>query len=106
MTYETYSYENDNISSVMSSDINNWSNGLWYDDLEEAGVCETILVWDGDDIVAYQTISGDRLCVAIEVKEEYQGKGLARLMVEESGCYEPERNENPEFWSWAEEIFG
>lgn len=95
---EIYLYNVDEITAKMNEEISQWSNGLWWEDLEEAGVDRVALAWDGDDIIGYQTISIDGLCVAIEVKESHMGQGISRNLIEESGCNRPERNENPEFW--------
>jgi len=94
---KVYAYDLNEISTAISEELNNWSM-LWYEDLEEAGVSSLVLAWDGDDIVGFQSINSDNRCVAIEVKDSHQGQGISRLMIEESGCYKPERNENPEFW--------
>lgn len=82
-----------------AAQINEWSCGLWYPDFEEAGVekCFVVLEDNGQPI-AYQTVSPDYLCVAIEVAPDYQEKGIAWALIEESNCWKPERNECPEFW--------
>lgn len=73
-----------------------WSCGLWWPDFEEAGIEQCFIAWDGDDVVGYQTIDADGLCVAIEVKEP--GNGIGTALVAESGCTAPKENECPEFW--------
>lgn len=75
-----------------------WSN-LWWSDLEEAGVENLYVASINCNIVGFMTVSIDNECVAIEVHPEFQGKGIARKLIEESECYKPERNENPEFWA-------
>lgn len=82
------------------------SYGLWYGDLEEAGIDRVYFAFDDDEVVGFQTINSDGFCVAIETFESHQGRGIARALIEESGCYRPERNENREFWLKMEEIFG
>ena len=87
-----------------------WSN-LWYEDLEEAGVERVYFAFEGegdgegDEIIGFQTVSRDGLCVAIEVKDEFMGKGVARSLVEKSNCWKPERNECPGFWEKMENIY-
>lgn len=98
MTTEVFSYEIEEISTSHDNQLSAWSD-LWYSDLEEAGVSSVVIAWDGDDAIGYQTISGDGLCVAIEVRNTHQGQGISRLLIDESGCTRPERNENPEFWA-------
>lgn len=92
-----------------SEQINEWSNGLWFPDFEEAGIADCYLVFDesedADFCIGYQTVNVDGLCVAIEVNENHQGRGIARMLIEESGSYQPEDDQNPEFWAWAEENF-
>lgn len=95
---EIFNYSTEEITAKMNEEISQWSNGLWWEDLEEAGVERIALAWDGDDIIGYQTISLDGLCVAIEVKDTHMGQSISRQLIEESGCNRPERNENPEFW--------
>jgi hypothetical protein len=94
---EVYSYEPSEVSENMNSQLESWSQ-LWYEDLEEAGVYSLIVAWDGDDVIGFQTINDCNECVAIEVKDSHLGQGISRLLIEESGCSKPERNENPEFW--------
>ena len=89
-----------------AAEINKWSIGLWFDDFEEAGIEKCYIAFDGDDAVGFQTIDADGCCTAIEVKCDYQRKGIAAALIEESGCYRPDRNENPEFWSVIEERYG
>ena len=82
--FEVFTYSNDEISQAIKDDISEWSIGLWWDDLDEADVSNTILVWDDNDIIGFQTINSDNETIAIEVKESYQGKGISRLMINES----------------------
>ena len=99
-----YIYDLSEISTEINDDLSNWSM-LWYEDLEEAGIVSVVLAWDGNDIVAFQSINCDNRCVAIEVKDSHQGQGISRLLIEESGCYKPERNENPSFWEHVAEVY-
>lgn len=87
------------------SEIDSWSCGLWWGDFEEAGIRRCYIAFDGDRPVGFQTVSGDGLCVAIEVHPEYQGQGIASALVEESNCWRPERNECPGFWAAIKEKF-
>jgi GNAT superfamily N-acetyltransferase len=96
MTIQIFTYSNEEITRGEQDQLARFS--LWYEDLEEALVIKTILAWDGGQIVGFQTINSENLCVAIEVADEYLGQGIARLMIEESGCYQPENNSFPEFW--------
>ena len=89
-----------------SKQIKAWSCGLWWEDFEEAAISRCLVAIEGDIPVAFQTINGDGRCVAIEVHPDYQGQGIASALVEESGCYRPERNENSEFWAAMAEKFG
>ena len=102
MNIEIYEYNQDEIDEAWF----NWSCGLWWSDFEEANIERCYIAWDGDIPVGFQTINGDGLCVAIEVSEEFQGQGIGRLLVEESGCWKPDRNECPEFWTKMAEEFG
>jgi GNAT superfamily N-acetyltransferase len=104
---EIYCYEDDelDLEQEIRDDINAWSIGLWFDDCDQAGVEKVYLAWDDNDIVAFQTVNSSNETVAIEVKESYKGKGISFQLVEESGSYYPERNENPEFWSYVAECF-
>ena len=79
---------------------------LWWSDWEEAGV-ERVYVAEAEDgeIVGFQSINGDRQTVAIEVKDAHRGNGVALLLIEESGSFKPERNENPEFWAKVADSF-
>ena len=79
---------------------------LWYEDLEEAGVEDVFVAFDGGTVIGFQTVDRDGYCCAIEVLEEYQGQGIGKLLVKESGCFKPDRNECPEFWAKMEEEFG
>jgi hypothetical protein len=76
---------------------------LWYEDLEEAGVENLYVAYDGDKIIGFQTVNADNRCVAIESIE--QVKGIGSALVEASGCYKPEKNECPEFWEKMAEIY-
>lgn len=80
---------------------------LWWDDLEEAGVDRLFVAFDAQGVViGFQTVSPDGLCVAIEVLDTAQGQGVARALVEESGCWRPEDDQCPEFWEKMAEEFG
>ena len=70
---------------------------LWYEDLEEAGVESLYVAYDGDKIVGFQTVNADNRCIALEALEA--GKSIGFALVEASGCYKPEKNENQEFWA-------
>lgn len=85
--------------------IEAWSCGLWVEDFEAAGIEDCYLAFDGDDVVGFQTVSADSLCVAIEVRDDMRGNGIATALINESGCYRPERNENPGFWTTVETSF-
>lgn len=89
-----------------ANQIDRWSIGLWWGDFEEAGIEKCFVAFDGDKPVGFQTVNRDGDCTAIEIKSDYQGKGIAGLLVEESGCYRPDRNENPEFWAAMEGKYG
>ena len=96
---------------TVAKEINAWSMGLWYgsteDDMYEAGVNRLFVAYDDDEnIVGYQTVSGDGLCVAIETHPQWRGKGVAAAIIDESGCYRPEQNQNPGFWAKMEEVYG
>lgn len=80
---------------------------LWWSDFEEAGVDRLWLAEDNDgDVVGFMTVDCDGLCIAIEVVESAQGKGVARALVEESGCWRPADDQNPEFWEKMADKFG
>ncbi len=85
---KVYAYDSEDMSAF----------SLWWDDLDEAGVNSAYVAYLDGELVGFQTVNADGRCVAIEVLDEYQGKGVARALIEESGCYRPERNENPDFW--------
>jgi len=72
---------------------------LWWDDFEEAGIESVYVAYIDEKIVGFQAINTDGLCGAIEVLTEYQGMGVARNLIEESGCFQPAENYNPEFWA-------
>lgn len=81
--------------------------GLWYSDLDEAGVETIFVAFDGDEIktaaiLGWQTVSRAHKCVAIES----YAKGVGSELVEVSGCWQPEHNENPGFWAKMAERFG
>lgn len=101
-------YEQGDIVNIeeYASQIESWSCGLWWGDFDEAGIERCYIAFDGDTPVGFQTINSDGYCVAIEVKADYQGRGIASSLVEESGCYRPDRDENPEFWAAMEEKHG
>ena len=101
-----YQYSNNEISDEMKQDIDSWSIGLWFNDLDQAQVEITVLVWDDNDIIGYQTIDGCHNTIAIEVHPDYREKGTARMMIEESLSWRPDRNENPSFWDWAKTEYG
>jgi GNAT superfamily N-acetyltransferase len=106
MAVEVYEHDNINEFEEYAEQINSWSCGLWWGDFEEAGIERCYVAFDGDEPVGFQSVNGDGLCVAIEVKEEYQGKGVASALIEESGAYRPDRDENPEFWEAMSDKFG
>jgi GNAT superfamily N-acetyltransferase len=87
-------------------EIDKWSCGLWWADFDEAGINICYVALQGDRPVGFQTINHDGFCIAIEVDAEFQGKGIASMLVEESGCWRPDRNENPGFWTAMKEKFG
>lgn len=92
--------------SEYAEQINNWSCGLWWGDFEEARIEACYVAFDGDSPIGFQTVNNDGFCTAIEVNPKYQGQGIASMLVEESGCWRPDRNENPEFWSAMKEKYG
>lgn len=80
---------------------------LWWSDFSEAGVEDCYVAFDEEgDVLGFQTINNDGLCIAIEVRPSYQGIGVASTLVEESGCWRPEQDENPDFWVAMQEKFG
>lgn len=88
----------DEISNTQISTLSNslsWSD-LWWEDLEEAGIEDVYVCFEGNQAVGFQTVSIDNECVAIEVHPDFQGQGITRLLIEESNCTKPERNENPQ----------
>jgi GNAT superfamily N-acetyltransferase len=95
-------YEASRVDEHFFSEIDKWSCGLWCD-FEEAEIKACYIAFDGGNPIGFQSINADGLTVAIEVHPEYQGKGISRLLIEESGSTKPERNENPEFW---EAVYG
>lgn len=104
MSIEIYEYsvsdfiETDD-DGQMSDDINSWSIGLWFDDWDRTDVEKIYLAWDDNDIVGFQTVNSSFKTTAIEVKESYRGQDISIKLIEYSECYEPDRNENPEFWA-------
>ena len=103
MAIEIYTINQD---SEYATQIDYWSCGLWWGDFEEANINACYVAFDGDRPVGFQTVNTDGLCTAIEVHPDYQGQGIASALVEESGCWQPDRNENKEFWATIEEKFG
>lgn len=81
------------------AEINTWTIGLWWDNFEEAGVERCFLAFESDRVVGFQTVNIDGETIAIEVKDDYQGKGIAYKLISESGSTTPEDDQNPEFWS-------
>lgn len=71
---------------------------LWYPDLEEAGIKNVWIAEINGKMVGFLTGNIDNRCVAVEVLPEYQGLGIATQLVEASGCYRPESDDNPDFW--------
>ena len=90
----------------MTQECYSWTIGLWFDEWEQSGVETIYLAWDDNDIVGFQTVNSDNQTIAIEIKESHKGQGISRLLIEESGSYLPERNENPTFWGWALKEYG
>jgi GNAT superfamily N-acetyltransferase len=95
---------------TVAKEIEKWSMGLWYgstiEDMEDAGIDKIFLAYNDDDnIIGFQTVSGDGLCIAIEVHPDWRGKGVATAIIDESYCYRPERNENEHFWEKMNEIY-
>lgn len=103
---EVYELDLDNDHRSLFEQINNWSCGLWWGDFEEAHIDRCYVAFTGDDTpVGFLTVNADGFCVAIEVHPDYQGQGIGLQLVEESGCYRPDRNECPEFWKKVQEKF-
>lgn len=103
MAIEIYTINQD---SEHAAQIDSWSCGLWWGDFEEANIETCYAAFDGEKPVAFQTVNTDGFCTAIEVHPDYQGQGIASKLVEESGCWQPDRNENKGFWSAMEKKFG
>jgi GNAT superfamily N-acetyltransferase len=82
---------------------------LWWDDWDETNIARCWLAVDESredmPIVGFLTRDRDFLCVAIEVKSEYQGQGIGLALCEESATYQPACNENPGFWQRVEQEF-
>lgn len=97
MNIEIFQYEE--VSKELAQAIDEWSCGLWWSDFEEAQITSCYIAFDGDEPVGFQTVNNDNRCVAIEVKSDYQNKGIALLLIGESFCIRPDRNENEEFWA-------
>lgn len=100
---EVYEIDQD---SEYAEQIDKWSCGLWWSDFEEADIKACYIAVKRDRPVGFQTVNSDGLCIAIEVDPQYQGQGIASQLIKESGCWRPDRNENPEFWSAIQENFG
>ena len=75
--------------------------GLWYCDLKEAGAVRAYLAWEGETIVAFQTVNRYNECVAIEVKYSHLGQGLSRLLIGNSNSKTPEYDANTPFWDYV-----
>lgn len=97
---EIYEYNQDEIDETWFE----WSCGLWWSDFEEARIERCYIAWKGDEVVGFQTVNFDGSCVAIESR--YPGQGIGKALVEESGCWKPDRNECPEFWAKIADEFG
>ncbi len=79
---------------------------LWWGDFEGAGIdCCYIAIEDGSPI-GFQSVNGDGRCVAIEVIDEFKGKGVSTKLIDKSGSWKPEQNEFPEFWDKMKDIYG
>lgn len=100
-------YEKNDIEAfdTYAQSIDFWAQ-LWWADLEEAGVTFCYLAFDKDKVVAFQTVSENNRCVAIEVHPDYRGQRISNLLIEESECFRPEANENKNFWAAMEVKFG
>lgn len=101
MQYEIYTIEQ---VQVQEYDFSGFE--LWWADFEEAGVIECYVAFNDDDnVLGFLTVNGDNQCIAIEVAEDCRGNGIAFALLETADCYEPERNENPEFWAKVEAVY-
>jgi GNAT superfamily N-acetyltransferase len=101
--FNVYEYE---LSEVPCESLES-KFSLWWSEFEESGTEQVWLAEDSrGDVVGFLTANADGLCLAIEVIESAQGQGVARMLVEESGCWKPERDENPEFWAKMADEFG
>lgn len=92
---EVYEYSQDEIKESWMV----WSGGLWWPDFEEAGVRHCYIAWIGDEVAGFQTVNDSRETIAIEVRTEFRGHGVALALIEESESCRPERDENPAFWA-------
>jgi GNAT superfamily N-acetyltransferase len=92
-------------NSQYSAIIDKWSCGLWWNNFEEAGIEFCFVAYHNDMPIGFQTINSDNRCIAIEVHPDYQGRGIASKLIQESGCYIPDRNENKEFWERIKEKY-
>ena len=80
---------------------------LWWSDFQEAGIDSLYVAFsDEDEVIGFQTVNEDGLCIAIEVIKSAQGQGVGRELVKESGCWKPDDNQAPEFWEKMSEEFG
>jgi GNAT superfamily N-acetyltransferase len=89
----------------MTNELRNWSIGLWFDDWECSDIETIYLAWDDNDIVGFQTTNLSNETVAIEIKESHREQGLARMLLDESESFIPDRNENPSFWAWVKQTY-
>lgn len=97
MAINVWEYTRDEIEDEWC-DSAEYPTGLWWSDFEEAGVEKCFIAWIGDEVVGWQTVNIDGLCVGIEVKTRFQGQGVARALIKESGCRQPADDQNPDFW--------
>ena len=104
-TIDIWEYSRDEIKDNWCEG-DEYPSGLWWPDFEEAGIERCFIAWVGDDVAGFITIDGDGLCTAIEVKTKFQGRGVARSLVEESNCWKPADDQNPEFWAKMADEFG